>query len=84
MAIQTKVGLKLDPDNPNGKAMIRIKEKMLFGKEKEMKKSPKDTIKETIENEDEEYKKAIDKELEEMKEVTFKVSDMVRGKCVFL
>ena len=32
LAIQTKVGLKLNPDKPNKKAMIRIKEKMLFGK----------------------------------------------------
>ena len=33
LAVQTKVGLKLSPDSPNKKAMIRIKEKMLFGKQ---------------------------------------------------
>lgn len=32
MAIQIKTGLKLNPDKPNKKAIIRIKEKMLFGK----------------------------------------------------
>ena len=28
LAIQTKVGLKLNPDNPSQKAMIHIKEKL--------------------------------------------------------
>ena len=31
-AIQTKINLKLYPDSPNDKAMLRIKEKMLFEK----------------------------------------------------
>ena len=83
-AIQTKVGLKLNPDSPNKKAMIRIKEKMLFGKAEKMEKKAKGTIQETIESEDKDYKEAIDRLLEEKEEVTFKISDMVRGKCVFL
>ena len=84
MAIQTKVGLKLNPDSPNKKAMIRIKEKMLFGKTENLDKKAKETIQETIESEDSEYKRAIDRILKEKEEVTFKISDMVRGKCVFL
>ena len=51
LAIQTKVGLKLYPDNPNPKASIRIKEKMLFKKNAEVKKQMKGTIKETLESE---------------------------------
>ena len=83
-AIQTKVGLKLNPDHPNKKAMIRIKEKMLFGKAQNLEKKAKGTIQDTIESEDREYKEAIDRLLKEKEEVTFKISDMVRGKCVFL
>jgi hypothetical protein len=30
LAIQNKIGLKINPENPSKKAMIRIKEKMLF------------------------------------------------------
>ena len=83
-AIQTKVGLKLNPDHPNKKAMIRIKEKMLFGKVQNLEKKAKNTIQDTIESEDRDYKEAIDRLLKEKDEVTFKISDMVRGKCVFL
>ena len=61
LAIQTKVGLKLNPDNPNKKAMIRIKEKMLFGKQDKREKSAKETIQATIDNEDKEYREAIDR-----------------------
>ena len=64
--------------------MIRIKEKMLFGKTQKQEKKAKETIQETIESEDNEYKQAIDRLLKEKEEVTFKISDMVRGKCVFL
>ena len=78
------MGLKLNPDSPNKKAMIRIKEKMLFGKTEKLDKKAKETIQETIESEDSEYKRAIDRILKEKEEVTFKISDMVRGKCVFL
>ena len=44
LAIQTKVGLKLSPNNPNQKAMIRIKEKMLFPKNAKRDKNAKETI----------------------------------------
>ena len=84
LAVQTKVGLKLNPDSPNQKAMIRIKEKMLFGKQEKREKKARETIQATIDNEDKEYKEAIDRLLKEKEEVTFKISDMVRGKCVFL
>ena len=84
LAIRTNVNLKLNPDNPNEKAMNRIKEKMLFGKKEVRKKNAKETISATIENEDKEYSEEIDRLLEERHEVTFTVSDMVRGKCVFL
>ena len=56
LAIQTKVGLKLNPDNPNKKAMIRIKEKMLFPKDAKREINAKGTIQETIDNEDKEYR----------------------------
>ena len=84
LAIQTKVGLKLNPDNPNKKAMIRIKEKMLFPKDAKRKINAKETIQATIDNEDKEYREEIDRLLKGKEEVTFKISDMVRGKCVFL
>ena len=64
--------------------MIRIKEKMLFGKAQNLDKKAKNTIQDTIESEDRDYKEAIDRLLKEKDEVTFKISDMVRGKCVFL
>ena len=64
--------------------MIRIKEKMLFGKAQNLDKKAQDTIQDTIESEDRDYKEAIDRLLKEKDEVTFKISDMVRGKCVFL
>ena len=84
LAIQAKTGLKLNPKNPNKKAMIRIKEKMLFPKDAKRKINAKETIQETINNEDKEYREEIDQLLKEKEEVTFKISDMVRGKCVFL
>lgn len=43
LAIQTKVGLKLYPDKPSEKAIIRIKEKMLF-KGKDLKKKMESSI----------------------------------------
>ena len=64
--------------------MIRIKEKMLFSKTHKQEKKTKETLQETIESEDKEYKETIDRLLKEKDEVTFKISDMVRGKCVFL
>jgi hypothetical protein len=39
-----KTGVKLDPDRPNPKAIVRIKEKMLFSKDASGKKDIKDTI----------------------------------------
>lgn len=84
MAIQTKIGLKLNPDNPNAKAIIRIKEKMLFGKQEVIEKYPKPTIEETLISEDEDYRRKIDEILSQKEEVVFKISDMVRGKCVFM
>ena len=44
LAIQTKVGLKLNPNSPNNKAVIRIKEKMLFGKSEVIEKKAKANI----------------------------------------
>ena len=78
-----KVGLKYYPNNPNAKAMMRIQEKMLF-QGKEFKREAKSTIKEVLESEEEAYKKNLQEALESLTEVTFKISDMVRGKCIFL
>ena len=44
----------------------------------------KGTISEILEREDTNYRKVIDELLEKSTSVPFKISDMVRGKCVFL
>eukprot|EP00178_Gracilaria_changii_P004060 TRINITY_DN1626_c0_g1_i13.p1 TRINITY_DN1626_c0_g1~~TRINITY_DN1626_c0_g1_i13.p1 ORF type:complete len:181 (+),score=33.20 TRINITY_DN1626_c0_g1_i13:1108-1650(+) len=78
-----KANLKLNPDKPNSKAIIRIKEKMLIGKTTTFNRSPKQSIQETLDSEDQEYKDKIDEILSTKSDVEFKISDMVRGKCVF-
>ena len=78
-----KAGLKYSPNNPNPKAMTRIQEKMLF-KGKDIKREKKDTIEEVLESEEEVYKKNLSEQLANLSELTFSISDMVRGKCVFL
>ena len=40
--------------------MIRIKEKMLFPKDKKLEKKVKETVQTTIDTEDKEYREAID------------------------
>lgn len=69
--------------------MIRIAEKLLF------KKKPGDkdqraghelskTIKTTLEKEEEGYKKRITETLNSKDNIEFTISDMLRGKCIFL
>ena len=78
-----KAGLKYNPSNPNPKAMMRIQEKMLF-KDKKIEREKKDTVEEMLKSEEEIYKKNLVEALSEKKELTFSISDMVRGKCIFL
>lgn len=49
--ISFKLGLKLNPDNPNPKAVIRIQEKMLFKKEEEGKRQIASSMKDIFEGE---------------------------------
>lgn len=44
----------------------------------------KGSIKEILKREETNYKNIIDELLEKATNVSFKISDMVRGKCVFL
>jgi hypothetical protein len=44
----------------------------------------KETINDTLESEDLDYKNEIDIILSKKDSIEFKISDMVRGKCVFL
>ena len=57
---------------------------MLFPKDNKLEKKARETVQATIDKEDKEYRDAIDRLLKEKDEVTFKISDMVRGKGVFL
>jgi hypothetical protein len=42
--LETHIGLKYNPDNPNKKALTRIKEKMFFKKDAVIKREPKANI----------------------------------------
>lgn len=79
-----KIGLKYYPNNPNKKALTRIKEKMLFGKNESKKGEMTGSIREILEQEEKEYLNKVDELLEKKESVLFKISDMVRGKCVFI
>ena len=83
-SIAYKAGLKLYPGNINNKAMMRIQEKMFFKGNKQVERRYKSTIKETLKLEDEVYQECVEKELQELKEVKFSISDMVRAKCTFV
>ncbi len=49
-----------------------------------MQREQKNTIEQTLESEEQDYKKRIDDILKEKSEISFKISDMVRGKCIFV
>jgi molybdenum-dependent DNA-binding transcriptional regulator ModE len=81
-----KLGLKYNVDNPNPKAITRIIEKMLFKKETgggEGEKQAARDLGEQLDREDQEYREKIQEKLQNQESVTFTISDMVRGKCVF-
>lgn len=63
--------------------MIRIEEKMLITKEMKPQHSLGTSIGKTLASEEESYKKMIKDLLSEKKFIEFKVSDMLRGKCIF-
>ena len=46
-----KVGLKYYPDDPNPKALTRIKEKMFFGKKESSQKDLRGTVEQVLERE---------------------------------
>lgn len=81
-SIAFKSGLKYNPDNPNEKSMTRIQEKMFF-KSKEIVRKKWPTIASVLKNEEQIYKSNIEKALEEVTEITFNISDMIRAKCTF-
>ncbi len=41
-------------------------------------------MKNTIDFEEQEYKRKVDELINDKKDITFKISDMLRGKCVFI
>ena len=83
--VKALTGLKLNPDSPEEKAIMRIQEKMLFkGVKYERPPFGTQTMQEVLDGEEESYKSYLAKLLESKSEVIFTISDMVRGKCVFL
>lgn len=82
--VSFKIGLKYNPNNPNKKALTRIKEKMFFSKDGTNKREMKGAILDVLEKEEKDYLIKVDELLESRESVQFKISDMVRGKCIFL
>lgn len=82
--INYKIGLKYNPDSPNKKALTRIKEKMFFAKEEAAKSVVSGSVREVLQREETEYLRKVDDVLEKRENVLFEITDMVRGKCVFL
>ena len=63
--------------------MTRIQEKMLF-KGKDIPREERNSVKEVLEGEEETYQRCLEQQLVSLNDLTFSISDMVRGKCIFL
>ena len=85
LAVSTLAGLKLNPNNPNEKALLRIQEKIFFrGEQAGEKAGPGGgRLEEGLREEEAAYQQRLGRLLAGREQVVFSVSDMVRGKCTF-
>ena len=85
-AVRLTTNLKLQPDRPNEKAVLRIQEKLLFKKKSYNRPEvdPAKPMEDILQEEQETYDKVLEEMLEKEEQIVFTISDMVRGKCMFL